>query len=91
MSQSQPREARGDRARPGEEEPVGELGGQHQLGRRRLPADQVGDSAEAEDSVAMVLDEPFALLSLSFSLVASGMVHRAPQLRSDRPSRRSQP
>ena len=43
---------------PGEEQAVGELGGQDQVGRRRLPADKVGDAAEAEDGVAMVLDEP---------------------------------
>ena len=49
---------------PGEQEPVGELGGQDQLGRRRLPADQVGDSAKAENGVAVVLNEPLGALVL---------------------------
>ena len=49
---------------PREEQPVWELGRQNQLGRRRLPANQVGDAAEAENGVAMVLDEPLGALVL---------------------------
>ena len=69
---------------PGEEQSVRELGGQDQFSRRRLPTDQVGDATEAKDGVAVVLDEPLALPSLS--LAGSGMVHlRAPESRTVRP------
>jgi hypothetical protein len=57
---------------PGEDQAVGELGGQDKVGRGRLPAVQVGNAADAQDGAAMVGNEPLRALVLVFLMVRFG-------------------
>ena len=85
-SRSRRRTAQSDRARRARRSAVRQgawWAGPVQPGR--LPTVQVGDATKAKDGVAVVLDEPLGVLSLS--LAGSGMVHRAPESRTVRPTR----